>query len=131
LCDCGAAGTVDTAMDCFDTSDSDLVAYDVFTPREYDGPEAVRRYFQKYFASGFRNAKIDFVYLRVFTDGKLGFTYSVQHSTANDPGGHPMDAFPRVSDVWRRRNGEWKIVLTHASFPVDPVTLKTDLQSKP
>jgi ketosteroid isomerase-like protein len=127
----GVAGTVDQAMDCFDVSDSDLVAYDVFTPLEYDGAAAVRGYFEKYFASGFKNAKISFVYLRVFTDGRLGFTYSVQHFTAIDPNGHAMDALSRVSDVWRKHNGKWKIVLTHASFPVDPVTFKADLQSKP
>ncbi len=126
----GVAGTVDKAMECFDTSD-DLVAYDVFTPREFDGWNAVRRYYQNYFGSGVKNAKIAFIRLRVVTDGKLGFTHSIQHFTAVDRNGRAIDAIVRVTDVWRKQNGTWKIILTHASFPVDPATFKADLQSKP
>jgi ketosteroid isomerase-like protein len=127
----GVAGSVHEAMRCFDTSDPQVVAYDVFTPREFDGPDAVRGYFKNYFASGFKNAKIEFVYLHVITNGGLGFTYSVQHFTAIDKNGKPIDTFPRVSDVWRQRGGTWKIIFTHASFPVDPATGKADMQSKP
>jgi ketosteroid isomerase-like protein len=126
-----AAGTVDQAMECFDTSDNDIVAYDVFTPLQYKGPVAIRGYFEKYFALGLRNTKIDFIDLQVFTDGRLGFTYSAQRFTATDRDGHSINTIFRQSDVWRRHNGKWKIILTHASFPVDPVTLKADLQSKP
>jgi len=127
----GVAGTVDEAMECFDTSDADLVVYDVFTPREYDGPAAVRGFFQSYLDSGFKNAKMDFVYLRVVTDGKLGFAYSTQHFTAIDKNRKAIEGFPRVVDVWRLRNGSWKMILTTASFPVDPATYKADLLSKP
>jgi ketosteroid isomerase-like protein len=127
----GVAGSVDEVMRCFDTSDPDLVAYDVFSPREFDGPNAVRGYFQIYFASGIRNAKIEFVYLHVTTNANLGFTYSVQHFTAIDKNGKPIDTFARVSDVWRQRGARWKIIFTHASFPVDPATGKADMQSKP
>lgn len=127
----GVAGTVDEAMEYFDTNDADLVVYDLFIPREYDGPAAVRGFFKSYFDSGYKNAKMDFVYLRVVTDGKLGFAYSTQHFTAIDKNGKAIEGFPRVVDVWRLRNGSWKMILQMASFPVDPVTFKADLLSKP
>jgi ketosteroid isomerase-like protein len=126
----GVSGTVEEAMECFSSS-PEVVAYDVFTPREFDGPEAIRDYFENYFASGFKNAKIEFVYLQVTTDGTIGYTHSAQHFSAITKNGSRLDAFSRVSDVWRKENGSWKIILTHASFPVDPVTFKADLQSKP
>jgi ketosteroid isomerase-like protein len=126
----GISGTVAEAMECFSAS-PEVIAYDVFTPREFDGPAAIRGYFESYFAGGYKNAKIEFVYLHVTTDGTIGYTCSVQHFSAITKNGAPLEAYSRVSDVWRKENGSWKIILTHASFPVDPVTFKADLQSKP
>jgi ketosteroid isomerase-like protein len=126
------AGPLDEAMECFDTTDTDLVVYDIFTPREYDGPAAVRSFFKNYFDNGgYKDVKMDFVYLRVVADGKLGIAYSTQHFTAIDKNGKPIEGFPRVVDVWRLRNGSWKMILQMASVPVDPVTYKADLLSKP
>ncbi len=125
----GASGPIEEATECYSSS-PEVVAYDVFTPREFAGPEAIRGYFQNYFASGFKNAKIEFVTLVVRTDGTLGYTHSIQHFIGVTKDGITIDAFPRVSDVWRKENGRWKIILSHASFPVDPVTFKADTQSK-
>jgi ketosteroid isomerase-like protein len=130
---CAAAGvssTIDEATECYSSS-PEVVAYDIFIPREFDGPEAIRGYFQNFFASGFKNAKVEFVSLVVTTDGTLGYTHSIQHLTAVTKNGTQFDAFARVSDVWRKENGRWKIILSHGSFPVDPITFKADTQSKP
>ena len=126
----GATGGVEQAMECFSSS-QELVAYDVFTPRESDGPQAARRYFRSYFASGYKNMKVDFISLHVATDGTIGYTNSIQHWTGLAPSGTPLDTNARVSDVWRKENGSWKIILTHSSFPVDPMTYKADLHSQP
>jgi ketosteroid isomerase-like protein len=117
-------------MECY-TSDADLVVYDMFIPREYDGPAALRGYIKGHLESGYKNSKMDFVYLRVVTDGKLGFAYSTQHFTAIDKNGRAIEGFPRVVNVWRLRDGSWKMILSTGSFPVDPVTFKADLLSKP
>lgn len=125
---CAAATSIDELMKCYDTSE-DLIVYDIGTPREFDGPQAVRGDFQNFF-DNVKNAKIEFVSLHVVTDGKLGLANSVQHFTGNDKNGQPTQGTFRVTDVWRKENGNWKIIHTHVSYPVDLASGKADMQSK-
>jgi ketosteroid isomerase-like protein len=125
---CAATTTVDELMACYDTSE-DLVVYDVSTPREFDGPTAVRADFQNFF-DAFKNPKIEFINLHVTTDGRLGVAESVQHMTATDKSGKPLDFIFRVTDVWRKEKGAWKIIHTHLSFPADLASGKADMQAK-
>jgi PhnB protein len=125
---CAATTTVDELMACYDTSE-DLVVYDVSTPREFDGPTAVRADFQNFFDT-FKNPKIEFINLHVTTDGRLGVAESVQHMTATDKSGKPLDFIFRVTDVWRKEKGAWKIIHTHLSFPADLASGKADMQAK-
>ena len=125
---CAAATTADEAMACYDAS-NDLVVYDLMTPREFDGAEAVHTDFQNGF-SAFKNAKVEFINLHVFSDGKMGVAESVQHMTATDNSGKPIDMIFRVTDVWRKGKGGWKIIHSHISLPVDMASGKADMQSK-
>src|SRR5580700_4581002 len=86
---CAAATTADEALKCYDTGD-ELVVYDLMTPREFDGGDAVRTDFQNGF-SAFKNPKVEFINLHVFSDGKMGAAESVQHMTATDNSGKPID----------------------------------------
>jgi ketosteroid isomerase-like protein len=125
---CAAATTVDELMGCYDASD-ELVVYDISTPREFDGPAAVRADFQNFFDNS-KNPKVEFISLHVITDGKLGAAESVQHFTATDKSGKPLDMIFRVTDVWHKEKGGWKIIHSHISFPVDVASGKADMQSK-
>jgi ketosteroid isomerase-like protein len=123
-----AATTADEALALCDTGD-DLVVYDLSTPREFDGPKAVREDFQNFFSST-NNLKIEFINLHVISDGKLGVAESVQHITATDKSGKPVDMIFRATDVWRIEKGGWKIIHSHVSFPIDMASGKADMQSK-
>ncbi len=125
---CAAATTVDQLMECYDKS-NDLVVYDLMTPREFDGRDAVKADFQNAFNS-FKNAKVEFINLHVVSDGKLGVAESVQHMTATGNDGKPVDVIFRVTDVWRKEKGGWKIIHAHISVPVDMASGKADMQSK-
>lgn len=125
---CAEAATVDQLMSCYDPSE-DLVVYDIGTPREFDGQQAVRGDFQNFFDT-MKNAKVEFLSLHVVSDGTMGLANSVQRFTATDKGGKPVDMTFRVTDVWRKQNGQWKIIHTHVSFPTDMATGKADMQSK-
>jgi ketosteroid isomerase-like protein len=125
---CAAATTADELMNCYDKS-NDLVVYDLTTPREFDGRDAVRADFQNGF-SAFKNAKVEFINLHVVSDGKLGVAESVQHMTATDNNGKPIDMIFRVTDVWRKEKGGWKIIHSHISVPMDMANGKADLESK-
>ena len=124
---CAQAPTADQFMTCYTPSD-DLVVYDIGKPREFDGQQAVRADFQKFFDQT-KVAKVEFVSLHVVTDGKLALANSVQHLTGTDKSGKPVDMTFRVTDVWQRQKGQWKIIHTHISFPIDMTTGKADMQS--
>jgi ketosteroid isomerase-like protein len=125
---CAAAPSADELMKCYDTSD-DVIVYDLNTPREFDGVKAVREDFQVAF-DAVKNPKIEFINLHVISDGKMAVAESVQHMTGTDKGGKPIDSVFRVTDVWRKEKGSWKIIHTHVSFPVDMASGKADMQSK-
>jgi ketosteroid isomerase-like protein len=125
---CAEAPTVDQLMSCYEPG-GDLVVYDIGTPREYDGQQAVRADFQNFFDS-MKNPKVEFVSMHVVTDGKMALANSVQHFSANDKSGKPVDMTFRVTDVWQKQKGDWKIIHTHVSFPTDMATGKADMQSK-
>lgn len=125
---CAAATTVDELMGCY-TTKGDLVVYDLGTPREFDGVKAVRGDFQNFFDT-IKNPKVEFVSLHVVTDGRMGLANSVQHFTGTGKDGKPVDMTFRVTDVWQKIAGKWKIIHTHVSFPVDMATGRADMQSK-
>jgi ketosteroid isomerase-like protein len=98
-------------------------------PREYDGQKAIRADLEKGFA-GLKDLKVNFLELKVDTDGRFGYARSVQHFTAKTPDGKPVDITFRQTDVLRKVDGKWKIVHQHISVPVDMKTGKADLSSK-
>jgi len=125
---CAAATTPDELMNCYASSD-DVVVYDIETPGDFEGSKAVHGDFQ-YFFDNFGNTKIEIKSLHVVTDGKMALANSVQRMSGTDKAGKPVDMTFRVTDVWRKENGKWKIIHTHASFPTDMATGKADMQSK-
>ena len=120
--------TGDEAMKYYDNGD-DVVVFDAMgPPREFAGHKAVHDHADEF--SGWKVVKVDFVELQVVSDGKLALARSVQHVTSKDPNGKPFDATFRVTDVWRKANGQWKLIHTHVSVPVDLKTGKADMASK-
>jgi ketosteroid isomerase-like protein len=125
---CAEATSVDQLMTCYAPGD-DLVVYDIGTPREFDGQKAVRADFQNFFDT-VKNPKVEFVSLHVVTDGKMALANSVQHFTGTDKSGKPADMTFRVTDVWQKQEGQWKMIHTHVSFPTNMASGKADMQSK-
>ena len=50
--------------------------------------------------------------------------------TVRDKSGKPIDMIFRVTDVWRKEKGGWKMIHSHISVPIDMASGKADLQSK-
>jgi ketosteroid isomerase-like protein len=63
--------------------------------------------------------------------GSVAYGHSIQdlHYTAS--GGSAAGFTARVTDVYRRIAGQWRVVQEHVSVPVDLDTGKGDLLSKP
>jgi|SRR5271165_2549590 len=110
-----AATTTDEAMKYFDEN---IVLYDVAPGLQYKGAAAVRAHTDDFFNNA-TDVKAEFVELEVVTDGKMGMARSIQHFTWKDKAGKAQEATLRVTDVYHKVKGEWKIFHSHVSAPVD------------
>ncbi len=113
-----AATTTDEAMKYFDEN---IVLYDVFPGLQYKGTAAVRAHEDDFFGNA-TDIKDEISDLDVVTDGKLGMARSIQHFTWKDKAGKAQEATLRVTDFYHKANGEWKIIHSHVSAPIDPKT---------
>jgi ketosteroid isomerase-like protein len=70
--------------------------------------------------------------LSINTDGTVAYSHSIQRVTGTDILDRPVDVTQRVTDVYRKIQGRWYIVMEHESVPVDLAnTGKPDLTSSP
>ena len=111
--------------------DETLFVFDVVPPRQYVGAKAYRKDWEDYIATLKGPVKFEISDLSIAVDGNLGWGHSIQHVSSTDTKGQPVDLTVRVTDVYRKIKGNWRIVHEHVSVPVDLDTLKPDLSSKP
>ena len=108
-------------------SGADVVLFDMMGP-PYAGQKAIHDHLDEF--SGTKDVKVNFLELKVISDGKLAVAWSVQHVTSTGPDGKPFDGTFRQTDIWSKTNGQWKLIHQHVSFPVDMKTGKADMASK-
>jgi uncharacterized protein (TIGR02246 family) len=111
--------------------DESLFVFDVIPPRQYVGAKAYAKDWTDFFGTFQGPLKIEISDLSVTADGTMGFGHSIQRVTGTTTKGQPVDLTVRVTDVYRKINGNWLIVHEHVSVPVDLDTGKPDLSSKP
>jgi ketosteroid isomerase-like protein len=109
----------------------DIFVFDVLPPRQYVGAAAYREDWKGVIAGFSGPIKFELTDLVVTTEGTVGYGHSIQHMWGTDPKGAPADLTVRVTDVYRKKAGAWRIVLEHVSVPVDLETGKPDMSSKP
>lgn len=114
-----AATSTDEVMKYYDKNDIDL--YDFVPPLQYEGATAVHGDLDNFFNNA-KDVKGNFVVLVVETGGTMGMARSIQHFTWTDAAGKQQEATLRVTDVFRKEDGKWKVIHSHVSVPVDPKT---------
>ena len=113
----------------------DVFVFDVVPPRAYVGTAAYRADWEG--IKGLRDFKLEIsdLSIDVASDGQLAWGHCIHHSTGTLPIGKKTQKYElttRVTDVYKKINGEWKIIHEHVSVPVDLVHgAKPDLSSKP
>ncbi|SRR5579875_88426 len=118
-----SATSAQEAMKYYDPTDQ-VTILDIGGPqREHVGQKDVRADLEKGF-SGMKDIKVQFLELKVITDGKLGYARSIQRFTATGPDGKPVDITFRQTDLLHKVDGQWKILEQHISVPVDMQTGK-------
>jgi ketosteroid isomerase-like protein len=125
-----AAKDLDKALAGY-LQDETLFVFDAIPPRQYVGIKAWRADNEGFIALFQGPLKAEMSDLSVTANGKLGFGHNIQHFSGTDKNGKPIDMTFRVSDGYKKIDGKWMIAEEHISFPVDIVSGKADLSSKP
>jgi uncharacterized protein (TIGR02246 family) len=125
-----SSGNVDGIMKVY-TPGQSLVVFDVVPPRQYVGADAYRKDWQTFVSMLSGPVKFEISDLAITANNDLAYSHSIQHVSGTDSKKQPFDLVVRVTDVYRKTNGNWLIVHEHVSVPVDLETRQPDLSSKP
>ena len=111
-------GELEPRLALWSTKDP-VTLFGAFGPSK-SGTEEVTRIF-RWVASRFSNVtSYSFELVAAGVSGDLAYTVGYEHSMRSLDGGQVKPSTLRVTHVYRRENGEWKIVHRHADFmPVD------------
>jgi uncharacterized protein (TIGR02246 family) len=112
-------------------SDESLLVFDAAPPRQYVGAKAYRKAWEEFFAAFPGPIQFDINDVGVTTDGTLGLSHEVDNWGMTDKEGKKVNFVIRETYVYRKMSGKWLIIHEHDSVPVDLVTGKADLMSKP
>jgi ketosteroid isomerase-like protein len=112
---------------------NELFVFDLGVPREHVGWQDYKKDWQDFLGMMDGPVRFDIRDLAIVTDGKLGYSHSIQHVKWTRKDGVPMEYSVRVTDDYRKVNGTWLIAQEHVSVPIDfsgpkPVP---DMMSKP
>ena len=111
---------------------SELFVFDLSVPRQYVGFDAYKKDWEDFFAA-FPGPvdKFEVQDLSIVTGDKVAYSHSIQPAILTAKDGSKFNLTARVTDCYRKINGEWLITQEHVSVPVDLDTGKPDLASKP
>ena len=113
--------------------DDSLIVFDATPPRQYKGAQAYRKDFEDFLGMfpGEIQADLSDLDITVGSGGDVAFGHSIQHGAGTMKDGKKAEFTVRVTDGYKKVNGQWLIAHEHVSFPVDFATGKADLSSKP
>jgi ketosteroid isomerase-like protein len=109
----------------------DLFVFDVTPPRQFVGWDAYKKDWEGLLATSPGPLVFKLSDLSVTVAGTVAYGHSIQSLQTTAKDGTKSDMVVRVTDVYRKVGGHWKIVQEHVSIPVDLGTMKPDPLSKP
>lgn len=123
-------GDIDSIMKNY-VPDKSFVLFDVVPRKEYLGADAYRKAWMEMFSRFKGTPKMAITDLSIIVDGNVGFGYSFMTVTGTDMQGNPVDRTVRVTDGYRKIDGNWLIAHEHIPVPVDFSTGKLVPVTKP
>ena len=112
-------------------ADESLSVFDITPPLQYIGAKAYKEAWEAFFAALPGPLEIEIHEFNVTTDGPLGFSHEIDTWSGIDPEGKKVTFTMRVTYVYRKVNGKWRIIHEHGSVPVDVTTGRAELSLKP
>jgi ketosteroid isomerase-like protein len=110
--------------------DQGLIVFDVSVPRQYTGADAYTKDWDGFWAMFPGPTNFTLSDLDISIGGNIAYSHSIQHASMTDKKGKKMELTVRVTDGYKKINGQWFISHEHVSVPVDLATMKPDLNSK-
>ena len=110
--------------------DQSLIVFDAVPPLQYTGWPAYKKDFDDFFAAFPGPANMVMSGLDITVGGNVAYGYSIQRATMTDKTGKKVEMTVRVTDGYKKINGQWLISHEHVSVPVDLNTMKPVLDSK-
>jgi ketosteroid isomerase-like protein len=110
--------------------DESLFVFDLAPPRQYVGAAAYRKNWEDFIGT-MTGLKFEVTDFNVTADGELAYAHSIHYVSATDSDGQKVEFTVRVSDVYRKIEGQWLVVHEHVSVPIDLATGEPDMSSKP
>ena len=108
-----------------------LVAYDIVPPLQYQGWDAYRADYKAFFDQYYGPIEFEFRDLVIAADGTLGYCHDLQRVSGTLKGGQKAEFWVRVTQVYRKISGEWRVVHEHVSVPTNLETGKAALDLTP
>jgi uncharacterized protein (TIGR02246 family) len=110
--------------------DQGLIVFDASVPLQYTGADAYTKDWNDYWAMFPGPATFTMSDLDITVGGNVAYSHSIQHATMTDKKGKKMDMTVRVTDCYKKLNGQWLISHEHVSVPVNFMTMKPDINAK-
>lgn len=107
-----------------------LFVFDVTPPRQHVGWADYKKDWEDLFAANPGPVRSEIKDLSVTVVGPVAYSHFVQDGHFTTKSGVKTELVVRVTDVYRKMGGKWKIVQEHVSVPVDLATMKPDMMSK-
>jgi uncharacterized protein (TIGR02246 family) len=123
------ARDVNAIMACY-VPDQTLIVFDVAPPRQYTGADAYKKDWQEFFTLFPGTMDFTITDLQITAGGDVAYAHSIQHLSLTDKAGKKSGLTVRVTDGYKKVNGQWLIGHEHVSVPVNLATMKPDLDSK-
>jgi ketosteroid isomerase-like protein len=97
----------------------ELVSFDLVPPLRYVGADAYRKRWEETFSSFQGPIGYEMHDLSITVGDDVAFAHSLNRLSATLTTGQQTDLWLRSTVCWRSINGQWLIVHTHVSVPVD------------
>ena len=121
---------VDGVMSIYQRGPS-LVAYDLVPPLQYKGWDAYRDDYKAFFDQYDGPIEFEFRDLVIAADATFGYSHELQRVSGTLKGGQKAAFWLRVTDIYRKIGGQWRVVHEHVSVPTNLETGKAALDLTP
>jgi len=108
-----------------------LVVFDGIPPRQYVGAAAFRQDWANFLATYPAGVHAEVSGWKSESEGNLAYGRFFFSVTGIAKDGNPLNFTLRITDVYKKINGNWLAIHEHASWPVNLATLIADLSSAP